>query len=69
MAQHDCMFGVRQVKQPGVTSDEIRVMLEQGAEEGVFERAEHEMVTNVLNHDERQVGAVITPGPMSCSWT
>jgi len=55
------LFGVRQVKQPGVTVEEVRVMLEQGAEEGVFEQAEHEMVTNVLNLDDRLVGAVITP--------
>jgi putative hemolysin len=54
-------LGVRQRKQPGVTVDEIRVMLEQGAEEGVFEPAEHEMVTNVLNLDERHVGGVLTP--------
>jgi putative hemolysin len=54
------LFGVRQAKQPGVTVDEIRVMLEQGAEEGVFQRTEHEMVTNVLNLDERQVGSVLT---------
>ena len=36
-------------------------MLEQGAEEGVFEPTEHELVTNVLNLDERHVGAVLTP--------
>jgi magnesium and cobalt exporter, CNNM family len=54
-------FGVRHVKRPGVTADEIRVMLEQGAEEGVFERAEHDMMTNVLNLDERYVGSVLTP--------
>jgi magnesium and cobalt exporter, CNNM family len=54
-------FGVRHVKQPGVTADEIRVMLEQGAEEGVFQRAEHDMVTNVLNLDDRYVGSVLTP--------
>jgi putative hemolysin len=52
---------VRPSKQPDVTMEEIRVLLEQGAEEGVFERTEHEMVTNVLNLDERQVGAVLTP--------
>jgi putative hemolysin len=40
----------------GVTVDEIRVMLEQGAEEGVFVPTEHEMVTNVLKLDERYVG-------------
>jgi putative hemolysin len=55
------LFGVRQTKQAGVTVEEIRVMLEQGAEEGVFERTEHEMVTNVLNLDDRHVGAVLTP--------
>ena len=54
-------LGVRQVKQSGVTADEIRVMLEQGAEEGVFEPAEHDMVTNVLNLDDRYVGSVLTP--------
>jgi putative hemolysin len=55
------LLGVRQRKQPGVTVDEIRIMLEQGAEEGVFEPAEHEMVTNVLSLDERHVGGVLTP--------
>src|SRR3989337_1356792 len=37
------LFGVRQVKQPAVTMEEIRVLLEQGADEGAFEGAEHEM--------------------------
>jgi putative hemolysin len=55
------LFGVRQVKQPGVTVEEIRVMLEQGAEEGVFEPTERELVTNVLNLDDRHVGSVLTP--------
>ena len=54
-------FGVRHVKQPAVTLEEIRVLLEQGADEGVFEGAEHEMVTNVLNLDDRHVSAVLTP--------
>jgi putative hemolysin len=54
------LFGVRQVKQPGVTVEEIMVMLEQGAEEGVFKQTEHELVTNVLNLDERHVGSVLT---------
>jgi putative hemolysin len=49
------------VKQSGVTVDEVRVMLKQGAAEGVFEPTEHELVTNVLNLDERHVGAALTP--------
>jgi putative hemolysin len=55
------LFGVRQVKQPAVTLEEIRVLLEQGADEGVLEGAEHAMVANVLNLDDRHVGAVLTP--------
>jgi putative hemolysin len=55
------LFRVRAIKQPDVTMEEIRVLLEQGAEEGIVEHTEHEMVTNVLNLDERHVGAVLTP--------
>ena len=55
------LFGARLVKQPAVTLEEIRVLLEHGAEEGVVEGAEHEMVTNVLNLDDRHVSAVLTP--------
>jgi putative hemolysin len=55
------LLGIRHAKQPGITVEEIRVMLAQGAEEGIFERTEHDMVTNVLNLDERHVGAVLTP--------
>jgi putative hemolysin len=55
------LFGVRQVRQPAVTVEEIRVLFAQGAEEGVFEATEHELVTNVLNLDERHVSAVLTP--------
>ncbi|HVH29339.1 MAG TPA: hemolysin family protein [Vicinamibacterales bacterium] len=55
------LLGVRTVKQPAVTMEEIRVLLEQGTEEGIVERTEQEMVTNVLNLDDRLVGAVLTP--------
>jgi putative hemolysin len=55
------LVGVRQAKQAGVTIEELRVMLKQGAAEGVFERTEHEMVSNVLDLNERHVGAVLTP--------
>ena len=44
-----------------MTLEEIRVLLEQGADEGAFEGTEHEMVANVLNLDDRHVGTVLTP--------
>jgi putative hemolysin len=52
---------MRQVRPPAISLEEIKVLLEQGTAEGVFERSEHEMVTNVLNLDDRQVKAVLTP--------
>ncbi len=55
------LVGVRPVKQPAVTLEEIRVLLEQGTEEGVFERSEQEMMSNVLSLDDRHAGAVMTP--------
>jgi putative hemolysin len=55
------LFRVRQVTSPAVTVEEIRLLLAQGTEEGVFEATEHELVTNVLNLDDRHVGSVLTP--------
>jgi putative hemolysin len=55
------LLRIGQVKQPAVTIEEIKVLFEQGAEEGVFEPSEHEMMTNVLNLDQRHVGSVLTP--------
>lgn len=55
------LVGVRHIKQPAISLEEIKVLLEQGTEEGVFERSEHEMVTNVLDLDDRQVGSILTP--------
>lgn len=55
------LLRMRGVKQPAVTLEEIKLLLEQGAEEGVFEATEHEMVTNVLNLDDRRVAAALTP--------
>jgi len=46
-----------------VTVEEIKVLLDQGTEEGALEAVEHELVTNVLDLDERRVGSVLTPRP------
>ena len=55
------LFRVRQVASPAITVEEIKVLLAQGTEEGVFEKTEHELVTNVLDLDQRHVGSVLTP--------
>src|SRR5688572_9602241 len=47
--------------QPAVSHEEIKVLLEQGTREGVFEQNEREMMTNVLELDQRSVSSVLTP--------
>jgi putative hemolysin len=55
------LLGVRHVPSPPVTPEELKVLIEQGTETGVFEEAEQEMIEGVLRLDERQVGAFMTP--------
>lgn len=55
------LVGARNSTEPTVTEEEIKVMIEQGTEEGVFDRAEQVLVSNVLRLDDRNVGAVMTP--------
>jgi putative hemolysin len=55
------LLRVRQVTQPAVTVEEIKVLVKQGTEEGLFEATEQELVTNVLNLDQRHVGSALTP--------
>ncbi len=46
---------------PPVTDEEIAVLMEQGAEAGVFHATEQTLVTNVLRLDERRVTSIMTP--------
>lgn len=48
-------------QEPPVTEAEIRVLLEQGAEAGVFEESEREMVTRVFRLGDQRVASVMTP--------
>jgi len=51
----------RQASGPPVTDEEIAVLMEQGAEAGVFHETEQTMVSNVLRLDERRVTSIMTP--------
>jgi putative hemolysin len=57
------LIGVRPVAEPPVTEDEIKVLIEQGTQAGVFEEAEQEMVEGVFRLGEQRVGALMTPRP------
>ena len=48
-------------EQPPVTEEEIRIMIEEGTEAGVFHAAEQNMVENVFRLDESNISALMTP--------
>jgi putative hemolysin len=55
------VLGARRKEEPPVTNDEIKVLMEQGAEAGVFHESEQEIVSNVLRLDEQRIAAIMTP--------
>jgi putative hemolysin len=55
------LLGRRAVASPPVTEEEIRVLMEQGAEAGVFEAHEHRLVSRVFRMDDLRTTAVMTP--------
>lgn len=54
-------FNARRADEPPVTDEEIKVLMEQGAEAGVFHESEQEIVSNVLRLDEQRIGTIMTP--------
>lgn len=54
-------FNARGAGEPPVTDEEIKVLMEQGAEAGVFHESEQAIVSNVLRLDEQRIGTIMTP--------
>lgn len=46
---------------PPITEEEVRILLRQGHEAGVFEKAEHEIVERVFRLGDRRVSSLMTP--------
>jgi putative hemolysin len=57
------VLGAGPSKEPPVSEEEIRLLMEQGTEAGVFEKYEQRLVHNVLRLDERSVASQMTPRP------
>ncbi len=49
--------------EPVVTEEEVKDLIQQGTQVGVFEPSEQQMVERVLKLDDRIVGALMTPRP------
>jgi putative hemolysin len=54
------LAGARRTAEPPVTDEEINVLMEQGAEAGVFHESEQAIVSNVLRLDEQRIDAIMT---------
>ena len=57
------LFRMKESEEPPVTEEEIKIMLEEGTEHGVFEKAEVSMVEGIFDLGDRNVASVMTPRP------
>lgn len=55
------LLGAKPPEEPPVTEEEVRVLIGQGAQHGVFEKAEREMVEKIFILGDMRVGALMTP--------
>ncbi|MHB0855958.1 MAG: hemolysin family protein [Anaerolineae bacterium] len=55
------LLGVQLNETPPVTEEEIRILLEQGTQAGVFAAAESDMVESVFSLDDRRASSLMTP--------
>ncbi len=57
------ILGIKPSSEPDVTEEEIKVLIEQGTETGMFEESEQDMVEGVLSLGDLKIGALMTPRP------
>ncbi|MEZ4736940.1 MAG: hemolysin family protein [Caldilineaceae bacterium] len=57
------LIGMQATEEPAVTEEEIKVMIEQGAESGIFAVAEQEMVERIFRFGDRAVSSLMTRRP------
>ncbi len=55
------LLGARKSEEPPITQQEIKVLIEQGTQVGVFNETEQDMVEGVFRLNDRMVDALMTP--------
>jgi putative hemolysin len=55
------LLGIKASEEPSVTEEEIKVLIRQGTESGMFEASEQEMLERVLRLGDRYVKSLMTP--------
>jgi putative hemolysin len=57
------LLGVRRTGAPPVSEQEVQILMEEGAQAGVFEEEERDLVQRALKLDDRPVRELMTPRP------
>ncbi len=55
------LLGIKPSEEPPVTEEEVEIMLQQGAQVGIFEPGEEEMVRRIFRLSDRKVSSLMTP--------
>lgn len=55
------LLGMPKSTEPIVTEEEIKVLLEQGTQSGIFEEAEQDMVEGIFRLNDRFIDSIMTP--------
>ncbi len=55
------LIGVKPSDAPPVTEEEIKAMVQQGVDAGVFEQSDHTMIQGIFRLDNRRVSQLMTP--------
>lgn len=55
------IIGIQSSNEPEMTEEEIKVLIRQGAESGLFEETEHKMLERVFQLGDRPIRAMMTP--------
>ncbi len=55
------LAGAKRKSEPPITDEEIKVLMEQGSEAGIFHESEQAIVSNVLRLDDQRIGTIMTP--------
>lgn len=55
------LFRIQPSNEPPITEDEIRILINQGTESGIFEETEKDMVDKIFMLNDIRIGALMTP--------
>jgi putative hemolysin len=55
------LLGVANTNEPTVTEEEVRLLIKQGTEAGVFDESQRAMMSEIFNIADRNVGEIMTP--------